>query len=192
MVEVAEQEKEPVVRIAKGATLIERLDALLISEGWLEEAGGELTPEVEALLNEAKEDFAEKVERVALKVKALENDAAAITKEADRLYARAKSRATAAKSLKSYLQLCLERAGETKVTGLLCTVALQKNPPSLKTPALTQDDLRELHEAGFGFVRVVPESCVLEKRELIAHAKTSPAVLPTGWELEQGQSLRIR
>lgn len=174
-----------------GIKLYEAVEAIAISETWLEEAGGELTPEVEALLDKAEGDFNEKVENVALKVKALEAQSAAIQQEADRLAARAKARATGAKSLKLYLQRCLEAAGKEKVNGLLCTVALQMNPPSVHVPDTL--DMGELYHAGCPGVELVPERYVVSKSAMLAAVKArGEGVLPTGVTITRGHSVRIR
>lgn len=174
-----------------GITLYEATEALGITEEWLDEAGGELTPEVEALLNDAQMGWAEKVERVALKVKSLEAESEAIATEGTRLMSRAKVRANAAKSLKTYLERCMEAAGETKVVGLLATVALQTNPPKLNVPA--DADLTELYEAGCPGVVAIPARYDINKAELLAAVKArGEEVLPTGFTITRGTSLRIR
>ncbi len=171
-------------------TLADAVEALVISESWLEEAGGELTPEIEAILEQAEGDLKDKVERVALKVRQLEGMAKAIEDEADRLYARAKARANGAKSLKAYLERCLEAAGLTRVDGLLVTVAMQKNAPAVQVPP--DADLAELRAAGFPYLRVIPEKLEVDKKALLDAAKANAAALPTGWAITQGQSVRIR
>ena len=172
-------------------TLYDAVAALGITEEWLEEAGGELTPEIEALLNDAEMAFAEKVERVALKAKALDAESEMIATEGQRVMARAKVRANAAKSLKTYLERCLVAAGETKVTGLLATVALQQNPPKLNVP--DNADLAELYGAGCPGVVLVPERYEVNKAELLSAVKTrGEDVLPTGFTITRGTSLRIR
>ena len=182
---------------AKGMTLYEAVEALGISESWLEEAGGELTPEVEALLNSAEGSLKEKVERVALKVKSLEAESKAIKEEADRLSARAKARSNGASSLKRYLEQNMIAANLSKVDGLLCTVALQTNPPSVQVSP--EIDLKELHEAGAPFVTLVPETFTLDKKEVLAavkraeaEGKDQDAVLPFTIRVTRSQSLRIR
>lgn len=174
-----------------GITLYDAVAALGITEEWLEESGGELTPELEALLDNATMTFKEKVERVALKVRGLESEAQAISDEVARLKARAMARENAAKSLKSYLQRCLEQAGETKVTGLLCTVAIQLNPPSLQVPETS--DLRELYQAGAPGIEVVPESLRVNKRDVLDKVKQyGEHILPADWSVIRTPSLRIR
>ena len=181
----------------KGMTLYDAVEALGISESWLEEAGGELTPEVEALLDSAEGSLKEKVERVALKVKSLEAESKAIKDEADRLSARAKARSNGAASLKRYLEQNMIAANLPKVDGLLCTVALQMNPPAVQvSPEL---DLKELYAGGSQFVTLVPASFTLDKKEVLAVVKRAEAegldqdaVLPFTIRVTRSQSLRIR
>lgn len=171
--------------------LYEATDALRIGDEWLEEAGGELTPELEALLDSAEGTFSDKVERVALKVRAFEAEAKAIKEERDRLQARVMARENAAKSLKAYLQRCMEAAGKDKVNGLLVTVAVQQNPPSVQVGPMV-DEL-ELYEAGCPYVERVPERFVLDKRTLLEDYKAmGERVLPSGITVTRSTSLRIR
>lgn len=180
-----------------GLKLHETTAALHITDEWLEEHGGELTPELEALLEQAEGDFATKAERVALKVKALEAEAKAIKDEADRLADRAKARTNGAKSLKVYLERCLIASGKDKVNGLLVTIALQTNPPAVQVSP--EADLRELYEAGAPFVTVVPESYTLDKKMVLEKVREAEAnggdqddVLPRSVRVTRSQSLRIR
>lgn len=174
-----------------GMRLYEATEALRIGDEWLEETGGELTPELEALLDEAEGTFADKVERVALKVRAFEAEAKAIKDEEGRLTARRMARENAAKNLKLYLQRCLEGAGKEKVNGLLVTVAVQQNPPSVQVGAAVDEE--ELYAAGCQYVERVPERFVLDKRALLDAYKTSgDSVLPNGVTVTRSTSLRIR
>ena len=174
-----------------GITLYDAVAALGITEEWLEESGGELTPELEALLDNATMTFKEKVERVALKVRGLESEAEAIGDEVARLKARAMARENAAKSLKNYLQRCLEQTGETRVEGLLCTVAIQLNNPSLVVPETS--DLRELFLAGAPGIEIVPESLRVNKRDVLDKVKQyGEGILPADWSVVRTPSLRIR
>lgn len=185
--QVSEQTAVPAARM----TLAEAVEALMISESWLEEAGGELTPEIESILDTAEGDLKEKVERVALKVRQLDGMAKAIGEEAERLYARSKARANAAKSLKAYLERCLEAAGLSRVDGLLVTVAMQTNPPSLTVPESC--DLRALYEAGALGIELVPESFKVNKRDVLDRVKQDgEGILPSGWTVTRTTSLRIR
>ncbi len=174
-----------------GLKLHEATAALHIVDEWLEEQGGELTPELEAILEQAEGDFATKVERVALKVKELDAEAEAIKAEEQRLAARRKARENGAKSLKQYLERCLDAAGKEKVNGVLVTVAFQLNPPALSVPA--DADLKELYEAGAPGITLVPSTFTVDKRAVLDAVKASgESVLPNGWAVTRARSLRIR
>lgn len=173
-----------------GMTLYEATAALAITDEWLEEFGGELTPELEAAIEQAEGDFATKAERVALKVKALEAEAKAIKEEEERLATRRKARENGAKSLKTYLGRMLEAAGKDKVNGTLVTVAFQNNPPSVVVP--DGADLAELAEAGAPGIEHIPASYAVNKRAVLDAYKANPDSLPNGWAVVQGRSVRIR
>lgn len=177
-----------------GMTLYEATAALQITDEWLEEFGGELTPELEAAIEQAEGDFATKAERVALKAKALEAEAKAIKEEEERLAARRKARENGAKSLKTYLGRMLEVAGKDKVNGTLVTIAFQNNPPSVQVPeAIGTADLAELFEAGAPGIEHIPATFAVNKRAVLeAWKEKGDAVLPTGWAVVQARSLRIR
>lgn len=161
-----------------------------ILEDWLSEAEGEWTPEIEALLTELDGKADEKIERVALFIREQLADADRIKTEEQRLAARRKSREKAADSLKSYLQREMERLGKTSVNGLLCTVAFQNNPPSVRgdvSPFVLQD----LLESKSLFVTEIPASFSLNRRAVIDAFKSGQPI-PDGLVVEQGISLRIR
>lgn len=177
--------------------LYEAVEGLAIVNSWLDEhadellaSGGELTPELAALLDQAEGDFRVKVERVALKVRELLATADAIKIEETRLAQRRKATENAATSLKAYLQRALEAAGETTVKGPLATVALQKNPPAVRG-LVEPATLAAWAQQGSVFVTVVPASYVLDKKVVLEHYKQG-LELPGMLTVEQGVSLRIR
>jgi hypothetical protein len=163
-----------------------------ILDGWLAESEGEVTPELEALLAELDANVDEKIERVALFVRERLATAAAVKEEVQRLQAIQKREEKAAESLKGYLLREMQRLGKAKVNGLLATVALQNNPPSVKGE-LAPDYLIELIgvDETKAFVTYVPESFALNRRAVLdAHKAGTP--IPSGLTVEQGVSLRIR
>lgn len=160
--------------------IAEHADAILAN-------GGALTPELAALLDQADGDFREKAERVALKVRTLEAEAAAIAGEVDRLHQRATVAGNAAKSLKAYLLRCLLETGTTQVKGTLITIAVQKNPPKVVTTRGPLDDAA----GDAGFVTVVPERREWDKDALKRAAKAGEA-LPDGVTVVQEMGLRLR
>lgn len=182
-------------------TLYERTEALRLVDEWIAEheeellaAGGDVSalPELAELLDAAEGDFKEKAERVALKVRELMAECVAVELEADRLNKRAAARKRAADSLKEYLKLNMEKAGVEKVNGLLCNVAIQKSPPSVRH-AMTQAALcLAACDTRFeSMVDEVPSVFKLDAKAVIAAAKEGRE-LPEGVTVEQGTHLRIR
>lgn len=176
-------------------TLYEIADARDILDNWLEETGGELTPELEALLGDLDAKADEKIERVALYIREQKSLADAAKQERDRLAGIAAARLKAAESLTSYLRREMDRLGKDKVNGVLVTVALQKNPPSVKGE-LSQFDMADLHEKwrlgeGPALVKHVPESFTLDRDAIKAAAKAGQPI-PAGLTVEQSVGVRIR
>jgi hypothetical protein len=182
-------------------TLYDIADAREILTTWLDETEGELTPELETLLDELDATADQKIERVALFVREQLAEAKAIREEEDRLTARRKARERAAESLKTYLHAQMERLGKTKVTGLLATVAIQASPPSVKC-ALTQDQLRDSYRERDSYneedpyIERVPESYRLKSKAVLDAYKRGEWEWPDppllGVTVEQGTHLRIR
>jgi hypothetical protein len=180
--------------------LYEAVAQLETVNAWIDEhaddilaAGGQMSPELEALLNEAEGTFKEKVERTALKVRELEAEADAVKVEVDRLTQRAKTATNAAASLKAYLMRCLTDANETTVKGTLVTVAIQQNPPKVDGD-IPRETLEEWYHQSKGqnpFVTVVPEQFTVNKKAVLAAAKEGKDI-PAGLAVSRSASLRIR
>jgi hypothetical protein len=171
-------------------TLYELANARDILDGWLAESDGEVTPELEALLSEVDAKADDKIERVALYIREQKALADAAKVERDRLNGIASARLKAAESLTSYLHREMDRLGKDKVNGVLATIALQKNPPSVKGD-LSEEELRTLYASGPAIVKHVPESFVLDRKAALAAHKAGQ-VLPSGLTIEQSIGLRIR
>lgn len=144
------------------------------------EAGGEITPEIEAQLEAMEGAFMEKVERVALRIRELEATAAAAKSEKDRLYALEKSNDGAAKGLKSYLQSYIERQGRDRVETPKVRVRIQNSTPSIRWTR----ELGELPEE-YRRVSITPDIAAVKE------ACKDGAPLPDGFERTQGRHLRI-
>lgn len=166
-----------------GVALYERTEALAIVDQWLMESGGELTPEIEELLEQAAGQWADKVERVALKVRELEATAKAVKEEADRLAARVKALENGARSLKGYLQQQLNAIEVREVKRPLVTVRLQNSPPAARCAVPVEALPPEL-------VRVIPERREFDARAALAAHKAG-AALPAGVEIVQGTHVRL-
>lgn len=114
--------------------LYEHIDQYQIVLDWIEEheddireAGGELPPELDALLEQVEGDVREKIERVGLMVMNLKANAKAAGEEAGRLSAIASSYDRQADALKKYLGFQLYRLGEPRIETPRVKVRLQKN-----------------------------------------------------------------
>lgn len=160
----------------------------------LSENGGELTPELDALLTNWTEDFDRKVEDYALVITEQKAIAEMINAEIETLRARLTARLNLAKRLTERLAENMNAVGKDKVHGVLKTVAFQKNPASV-VPVVDIDeaDLRNLAMIAPTFVRH-EESWSLDKRAVLdAHkAGTLPDDISKRVRIEQTRSLRIR
>lgn len=171
-------------------TLYEIADMRDVLDQWLVEHDGELTPELEALLNDLDAKADEKIERVALYIREQKSLADAAKQERDRLAGIAAARLKAAESLTGYLHREMDRLGKDRVNGVLCTIAMQKNPPRV-VGELSPERLAELHKSGPAIVKHIPESFVLDKVAALAAHKAGQA-LPEGLTVEQSVGVRIR
>jgi hypothetical protein len=176
-------------------TLYEIADLRGIIDAALEESGGELTPEIEAALTAWDEKFADKAERVALYICEQEAHANAAKAEAKRLNDLAASRLKRCASLERYLLSQMVMVGKERIDGVLKTIAVAKNPPSVRGE-LAQADLRTLYIKWTNgdappFAKMVPESYTLDKDAVKAAAKAGQPI-PAGLSVERGISLRIK
>jgi hypothetical protein len=172
------------------STLYELADARDLLDRVLEEHDGELTPEIEALLNDLDVAVNQKVERVGLYIRERLAHSKAVKEERDRLNAIAQRDEKTAESLKSYLLRQMERLGKTKVEGVLLTVAVQNNPPSVKSP-LDSDQLREHYDKASDYVAEVPASYRIDRDKVLAAFKMG-AQLPEWVTVERGTHIRLR
>lgn len=172
--------------------LYELAEARDILDELLAETEGEVTPEIQSLLDGWQDQTTEKVEKVALYVREQLTTAEAISAEIERLTARKKAMERAAAGLKGYLHAMMERVGIPKVNGLLVTVQVQKNAPSVRGE-LDADHLEAMHGSALWhrFVRRIPATYALDKKAVLDAAKAG-AEIPRGLVVEQGTSLRIR
>lgn len=148
------------------------------------EAGGELSPELEARLDAAEGAFEDKVERVVLYIRHVQLLADNAKAERDRLAKIQKYWESQAEGLKNrYLLGALARAGVKRVETERARVRVQKSGPSIEY----HGDLSALPES---FVRVVPETKVLDRSALLEVARAG-LTLPDGVTAIYGQSVVI-
>jgi hypothetical protein len=161
--------------------LYEITDEMLDIERALEEAGGELTPEMEAQLDAVAGAFDEKVERVCAVIQNAQRTADAAKLEAERLADLSRANAKSAESLKRYLAGQMARLGRNKVATDRFRVSLQNNSrPSIRW-TLGPERIPEL----FRTVEIKVDG------NAAYEAWKAGKVLPEGFEVERGQHLRI-
>lgn len=160
------------------------------NEDAIRENGGALPEDVVALLDSAEGSFAEKVERVALYIRELDVERAAVESEARRLQERAASRGRAVDSLKQYLRTCMEAAGQPKVLGTLATVSVQASPPKVVTTAPLDLNEPATRQALQGWWRERTQYTLDAEKVLDAHK--AGGALPIGVSVVRGTHLRIR
>lgn len=115
-------------------------------------------------------------------IKSLENQRDGLKAEAKRLTDRARVLDGRIQSIKDWYKVNLEVMGKSKVNTDRGTMAIQKNPPSLKI-----DDERQIPAE---FLDVVPEHYEVAKDRVKEAIKAGREV--PGAHMEQGKSLRIR
>lgn len=160
-----------------------------ILDGWFGETEGEVTPELEAIDAELREQRDQKIERWGLWLRAQESEALRIKAEEERLAARRKAIENGVTRSKETLRLAMERLGVEKVKGTLLTVARQANPEKV-VGELDADTLRYLHEAGAECVRLIPASYTLDRKAALDALKNGAALGDLA--ITRGESLRLR
>lgn len=177
------------------ATLYDLVAVRDLLDAALEAGEGELTPELDAWLEDWSGDFDRKAEDYALVITEQKALAEMINAEAEKLQKRAEARLNLAKRLTARLQQAMELVGRDKVRGVLKTVSLQANSPSVQevVPA-EQEDLRNVAAMHPGFVRHIPERFEWDKAEIkfAAKAGTLPEDILRRVQVVQTRSIRIR
>jgi hypothetical protein len=188
-------------------TLRDLAEAREILDEFLAESEGEVTPELEQLLEQLEGQTNEKIERVGLYVREQLLTAAAVKDEEQRLAGRRKALERAAEGLKVYLLAQLRRLDKKKVEGLLCTVARQNNSTPSVTHTLDELTLRALaHQTIVGdggvtvpspfqqFVKVIPPTPARYELDAAAvvQAWRAHLELPADVRVELGEHVRIR
>ena len=154
---------------------------LRLIEQQIAEADGELTPELEAALDQLQAEFADKAEWIALMVREAEAEAEAYKIEETRLRERRRAAENKATRLKTYVHEQMQRMGVDKIRGALAQVSVVNN----SRPTVRWSEDVELPDA---FARV--------KRELDANAVLVHVGIygqpPEGAIVETGTHLRVR
>lgn len=145
---------------------------------------GELTPELEAKLDSLEGALEAKVERIALYIRESETRADAAKAEKDRLAAIQKANQRKADGLKEYLLRCMTGAGVDRVETHRARVRVQRSG----TPSI--EYWGDLDALPVSFVRVVPESKVVDKKAITQAVRDGEA-MPEGVVVTYSNSVRI-
>lgn len=139
--------------------------------------------QLQSMLEGLSGKIEEKAENLAKVIKSIEANEDVLDAEIKRLTARKKTLTNNRNSLKTMLQLNMERLNTKKITGSLFTVSLQKNPP--KVNVLDEESIPEHYS-------VVPDppEPVLNKKKVLDDLKAGIEI--PGVEMVQEQSLRIK
>ena len=131
-------------------------------------------------------DITDKAEDMAKLMKTIESDEVAIKAEEERLYNRRKALENRRESIKAYLEQQLISVGIEKVKGVVFTVSIQNNAPSLR---ITNEQV--LKDWAYGrkayWTYKEPE---ISRKALLDDIKAG-AEIP-GAEIQQTKSLRVR
>lgn len=169
---------------SKAPTLWALTNAIAEVGAMIAEAGGEIDPSLEALLDGAKWGFEEKVEEVALYVRHVELLAENAKAEKDRLAKIQRHFESQAGGLKKYLLACMDRADVKSIETHRVRVRVQR----AGVPAITYNG--PIDELPSQFVRVVPETLEINRAALADHFTTG-GTLPDGVRAAYSYSVRI-
>ena len=130
--------------------------------------------EIQASLDNIKEQIGDKVESLAKIVLSLKSSIEAIKAEEDRLAARKSGMVNNMEWLKNYLLVEMMSTNTLKVKRDLLTVAVADNPPSVEVIDL---DLIPIE-----YRRVIPETWQPDKKAMIEHFKETGEII-TGTDI---------
>lgn len=149
----------------------------------LADSDGEITPEIQAMLDSVESELPAKVDGICSVLRHQATRAAAAREEGERLAKLAQSREKAATRLREYLKANLERMNISRVETDRFKVRIQKNSvPSVRlADGISPEDLPA------EYVRFKPEA----NNSAIAMAWKAGKSLPDGVEVSVGTHLRI-
>ncbi|OAA84457.1 siphovirus Gp157 family protein [Clostridium coskatii] len=117
--------------------------------------------EIKKALDNIGEEFDLKVENVAKIISSMDSDTEGIEKEIRRLQEREKIMKNRIKGLKNYIYEQMQVTGKKKIKGVLFTLAIQKNAPSVNI--LDENAIPEKYR--------VPQPFKLDKKAILTDLK---------------------
>lgn len=193
-------EPQPVV-LSIDAKLYQIADVRQRIDAALEAAEGEVTPDLESVLDANDAQFEEKAQHVALFVREQQSVAAAlrshpIVLEAARLLARADQFEKRGDDVKGYLLAQMQRVGKQKIAGKLVTIALRQNNPAVVELQPTDEEFfREIATGYPELVRTTPEVWAWNKegvKAAFASGKELPAHIAERVTVRRGVRVEIK
>lgn len=148
--------------------LYDLTNALAQIETTIEDAGGELTDDLEKALDAANMDFKSKVENIGKWICNLDGTEDMLDAEIKRLQARKKGHEHLKERLKEYVKMNMEKVGKTKIEYATMTVSIQSNPPSV--------DIVDALAIPARFYTVVPAYNVLDKKAVLTALKAGETI----------------
>ena len=116
----------PTFKISELPAALHAIDQLL------DESGGEITPEVAALLEDYQASLADRVDGLVALIRDAQASATACRAVAEPILDRAKGLEARADRLKEYLRVTLDELGETKVKTATNSVSVCSAAPAIK------------------------------------------------------------
>lgn len=156
-------------------------EAYRLVEARIEEAEGELSPELEQALDTIEGALEDKVDAIGVLATEAKGRAAFFAEEAKRLAERSRVESNRADNLREYLKKTLEAMGREKVQGKRFTVRIQRNG----IPSITFDVPAERLPEPFRILTYVPD------RDAVKAAWKAGETLPDGVSVVLGRHLRI-
>lgn len=168
------------------ATLYEISSELAAIVAMIDEAGGEITPEVERQLDALNGDLATKVERLDRWRRNLESDAVAITSEVGRLRFMSDVVGRRLDWLKSFIRRGMDMAGVRKLGGATWGVTVCNNSQA----SVTVDATVDVDELPAKF-RTETRTVTVDRQAILA-AHEAGEKLPKGITVNRGQHARFK
>ena len=142
--------------------------ALAVIHQQLDDAGGELTVDLEAELDRVQMAMTEKIEHLGRWVANLGAREDVLDIEIDRLRAKRDQQTRLRDRLKEYVKTSMEHAGCAKLEYDLFTVRVQKNPPSL--------DILDATKIPARFLTIIPATTEPNRKAIVEALKQHESV----------------
>lgn len=173
------------------ATLFQLTERASQIEEALYETGGELTPEIEALMTETAAELPAKVDNYNALIQKLTAMSENCDREIKRLQALKRTADNGAKSIKGHLLAAMQTFGFDRLEGNFCKVSRRKSR------ALSVDEATLL--AGFPEIAelqaTLPDYITLEakvSKTVIKNHEKESGILPVGCKYDDNESIQIR